>query len=78
MVDTTAYRLRNEVTAGNCAGCVFQLKNYGGGGVDTAAISNWITSAPNSNMFSTSSGTPISIGTNNPYSSSVGCTVPSI
>jgi hypothetical protein len=78
MVDTTAYRLRNEVTAGTCASCVFQLKNYAGGGTDTTAISNWITNAPNSNTLSTSSGTPISIGTNNPYSSSAGCTAPSI
>ncbi|MEA2206052.1 MAG: hypothetical protein QOE77_2828, partial [Blastocatellia bacterium] len=77
MVDTTAYRLRNEVTAGNCAGCVFKLKNYLGGGTDTAAISSWITGAPNSNTLSTTSGTPISIGTNNPYSNgSGGCPAP--
>jgi hypothetical protein len=79
MVDTTAYRLRNEVTAGTCAGCVFRLKNYSGGGTDQAAISIWITSAPNSNSLSTSSGTPISIGTNNPYSNAAtGCTPPTI
>jgi hypothetical protein len=78
MVDTTAYRLRNEVTAGTCASCVFQLKNYAGGGTDTAAISTWITGAPNNNTHSTSSGVPISIGTNNPYTSSAGCTAPTI
>ena len=78
MVDTTAYRLRNEVTAGTCPSCVFTLKNYLGGGTDTAAISTWITAAPNSNTFSTSSGTPISIGTNNPYTNTAGCTAPTI
>lgn len=78
MVDTTAYRLRNEVTAGNCPGCVFALKNYLGGGTDTTAISNWITNPPNSNTLSTTSGTPIAIGTNNPFSNAPsGCTAPS-
>lgn len=77
MVDTTAYRLRNEVTSPNCPSCVFQLKNYAGGGSDTAAISNWITNPPNSNTFSTT-GTPIVIGTNNPYTNSAGCTAPTI
>ncbi|HEX2123485.1 MAG TPA: hypothetical protein VHL59_17775, partial [Thermoanaerobaculia bacterium] len=78
MVDTTAYRLRNEGAPSGCPSCSFALEGFSGNGASATDVSNWITGAPRSNTHSTSSATPINIQIDNAFTTSAGCTAPTL